>query len=106
MTGGKRIDPSWQRGFARSAGEALHPGLWKGLIGAWLPALGPSGLTLFDISPYRNHGAFTSLDSTDWFAGEKGYAIATDGGHVDCGVGGLSVGVNELAWERARSRVA
>ena len=79
--------PSYQRGFARSAGEALYPGLWRGLVGAWMPSLGPSGGQLFDVSGYGNHGALTNMEvSIDWIPTEKGYALDFDGSNEFVGV--------------------
>jgi len=72
VTGGFRrisppVRPSYQQGYARSAVESAHPEFWKGLVGAWVPALGPTGLTLRDVSAYENHGTLTNMDpATDW----------------------------------------
>ena len=74
------ITPSYAQGFARSQGDAQHPGLWRGLVGAWVPAMGSSGATLYDVSGYGNHGALTNMDpATDWVAGGKGTALDFDG---------------------------
>ena len=35
--------PSYEQGFAQSAGESADPNLWDGLSGLWLPSLGPTG---------------------------------------------------------------
>jgi hypothetical protein len=51
---------SYASGFAPRDGEALFPGLWRGCVVAWNPGLGPSGLTLRDWSPYKNHGTLTA----------------------------------------------
>lgn len=77
------VRPSWKSGFARSAAESAHPGLWEGLQGLWVPALGPTGLTLFDVSGRKNHGALTNMDpATDWVLGSPrtgGHALDHDG---------------------------
>lgn len=52
--------PSFREGFARSPGESEYPQLWKGLIGAWNPALGATGLTLWDGSHLKNRGTVTA----------------------------------------------
>jgi len=79
------IRPSHQTGFARSAGKSAYPGLWRGLVGAWVPALGPTGGTLVDVSGFGNHGdVTTTMDpATDWTIGNNprvpGYALDFDG---------------------------
>ena len=74
------ITPSYAQGFARSQGEAQHPGLWRGLVGAWIPMLGPSGTVLYDVSGRNNHGPFTSgLSEADWISTGIGPAISFDG---------------------------
>ena len=73
--------PSFKSGFARSAGESANPSLWKGLVGAWVPALGVTGVTtLRDVSGNGNHGTMNgSMTIDDWVAGERGYALDFDG---------------------------
>lgn len=74
-------NPSYGQGFARR-GESAKANLWHGLIGAWHPPLGPTGLTLFDQSGYGNHGALLNMDpGTDWVMTEKGWALDFDGGN-------------------------
>jgi hypothetical protein len=51
---------TYQNGFAPRDGEPLFPELWDGCVGAWNPGLGPTGLTLRDWSPYKNHGKNSS----------------------------------------------
>jgi len=53
--------PSYGQGYARSQAEAANPGLWTGLIGAWHPPLGPTGLTLFDVSGRGIDGTLTNM---------------------------------------------
>lgn len=49
--------------FARSAQESAHPNLWDNLIGAWVPALGPTSGIVYDISGRGKHATFhSSLD--------------------------------------------
>jgi hypothetical protein len=38
-----------------------HPSLRQGLVGAWCPSLGASGLTLIDRSGLNNHGTLTNM---------------------------------------------
>lgn len=69
--------PSWKQGFARSAAESRNPGLWKGLVGLWMPMLGPTGSTLFDLSGRCNESTFAgTLNPTeDWITTADGPAI-------------------------------
>ncbi len=75
----QRWTPSWKQGFARSQAESAFPNLWTNLRGLWAPALGPTGVQLFDVSGQRNHGAITDMDpATDWVPGDPrvgGYAL-------------------------------
>ena len=73
------IRPSYHQNFARSAGESKYPNLWKGLVGAWVPALGVTGGTLFDQSPFKNHGTLTNMEAVDWVIGQNGYSLNLDG---------------------------
>ncbi len=81
------LRPTWKSGFARNVGESANPHLW-GFSGAWVPALGVTGNTLFDVSGRRNHGILTNMDpATDWIIDEGGYALSYDGAndHIDMG---------------------
>ena len=70
------VRPSYGQGFARNAAEAENPGLRDGLVGLWALSLGPTGLTLFDVSGRRNHGTLTAMDpATDWVTTKKGWAL-------------------------------
>lgn len=80
--------PSYHQGYARNASESAYPGLWRGLMGAWLPSFGPSGNTLYDLSGKKNHGVLTAMDpATDWIVGLCGYALDFNGvdQYVDLG---------------------
>lgn len=83
----QQSEPSWKGGFARSIGESAFPSLRKGLVGAWIPSLGPTGLTLKDVSGFGNDGVLTNMATDDWVVGEKGYALDYDGvdEYVDLG---------------------
>lgn len=83
--------PSYQQGFARSAAESAYPQLWRGLVGAWVPSLGPTGGTLYDWSGYRNHGTLTNMDAaTDWTPGERGWKLDLDGSNDMISIGDVS----------------
>ncbi len=71
--------PSWKQGFARYGHLSAAPGLWKGLVGSWVSGLGPTGLTLRDVSNHGNHGTLTNMDPTDWVTtGQRGIPWALD----------------------------
>jgi hypothetical protein len=62
---------------ARHAAESLHPRLWRGLTGLWVPALGPTGTRLFDRSPYRRHGDIAAMNSPSlpWRVSQRGWHL-------------------------------
>ena len=56
--------------------ECESPNLWKGCVGLWVPALGPTGLTLWDLSGYQRHGTLTNMVAgTDWVQSPIGPAL-------------------------------
>ena len=64
-----------------NASRAVSPTLLHGLVGAWCPALGPSGYTLLDRSGRGHHGTMTNMDAaTDWEMTATGRAIRAAGG--------------------------
>ena len=66
--------------IARNASEAAHPHLWRGLVRAWVPALGVTGDTLRDVSGRKHHGTLTNMDlATDWQASDGGWCLDFDG---------------------------
>jgi len=78
---GLQPPPSYHQGFARSASESAYPGLWKGLVGAWVPSLGPTGSTLRDVSGYGNRGTLNG-ETAPIIGGnpkEPGYVLDYDG---------------------------
>ncbi len=99
--------PSWRQGFARYRHRSAFPGLWDGLAGAWLPALGPTGLTLPNTSGGGNHGILTGMDAaTDWVPGDPiggGYALDFDGVNDWVDLGRLSCAREQLTvWMHCR----
>ncbi len=57
-----------------------HPSLRQGLVGAWCPSLGASGLSLIDRSGRNNHGVLTNMGGQDnWRASQSGVALNFDG---------------------------
>jgi len=102
--------PSWKTGFARNASVSAYPRLWKGLIGAWSPNLGPTGLTLFDQSINKNNGTLTNMDAvTDWIVDERGYALDFDGtnDYINVGKNSFDLGIRRHAtfstWFRSNT---
>jgi hypothetical protein len=62
-----------------------HPSLRQGLVGAWCPSLGASGLSLIDRSGRNNHGTLTNMAGQDnWRASGSGVALQFDGSNDHC----------------------
>ncbi len=56
--------------------ESAFPHLWGGVVGAWAPCLGPTGLRLHDFSRRANWGTLTNMDAaTDWVVDGGQYAL-------------------------------
>lgn len=68
--------------------ESAYPHLWSGIVGAWCPSLGNTGLRLHDFSKNTNWGELrnTSL-ATVWQLSNQQLSINTDGSDdaIDCG---------------------
>lgn len=80
---------SYANGFAPRDGQPLYPQLWRGCVGAWAPCLGPTGLTLRDLSGKASHGTLANMDpSTDWSVQSGKYGLDFDGSndYVDLGL--------------------
>jgi len=58
--------PSYHQGLAYSASESAYPGSWKGLVGAWVPALGNTGNRVLDVSSVKNHATIDDFRAQDW----------------------------------------
>lgn len=57
-----------------------YPSLRQGLVGAWCPSLGASGLSLIDRSGRNNHGTLTNMaGQNNWQASGSGVALNLDG---------------------------
>ena len=70
--------PSWQD-FG-TFDESAYPTLWDGVVGAWAPCLGPTGLRLHDHNRRSNWGTLTNMDAeTDWILSGGQYALDFDG---------------------------
>ena len=70
--------PSWQDFGTHD--ESAYPELWEGVVGAWCPSLGPTGLRLHDHSRRNNWGTLSNMDPpTDWVVDGGQYAVDFDG---------------------------
>ncbi len=79
-----RIRPSYGSLIARSRGQSQFPQMWDGLIGEYVPALGSTGGTVFDLSEYKRHGTTSGIDTnSDWVASSNprlgGWSLNFDG---------------------------
>lgn len=107
----KYVKPSYHQGFANNAEDSARPQDWRGLVGLWLPQLGPSGITLRDWSGFANHGTLTNMDpATDWIIdGEYGYVLDLE--KANDYIGGMGtlpqlddvVPLTLIAWVNGRS---
>lgn len=75
--------------YAHGPGECEpeYAGLWKGLVGCWVPQMGPTGNRLLDVSGYGRHGTLTNMDPpTDWVTQQDGWALDLDANdYISCG---------------------
>jgi hypothetical protein len=72
--------PSFKQGFARSAAESEFPQLWRGLVGAWVPALGRCGDVLHDVCG-RRRTAVAVGSSVAWTPSLIGPAVDLSGNY-------------------------
>ena len=56
-----------------------HSSLRQGLVGAWCPSLGASGLSLIDRSGRGSHGTLVAPSANSWSASGDGLSVAFDG---------------------------
>lgn len=87
--------PSYATGFAKCAAESEYPELWQGLVGAWLPFLGPSS-KLWDISGHGNHG---TIHGATWGVSKFGGALGFNGVDDYVDVSSYSETTNSLTVE-------
>lgn len=73
--------PSYAQGFAEpGSAYAANPDGANALGALYMPSMGATGLSLNDLTRYKNHGALTSMDAaTDWVPTAKGMALDFDG---------------------------
>jgi len=75
-----KMMPTYHGGYARCAADSAAPGMWRGCVGAWYPTLGPTGVTLRDVSGRHNDGTLRYMDpATDWVQTPYGWATELDG---------------------------
>ena len=73
--------------------------LTDGLVGAWVPSLGPTAGVLLDRSAYSNHGTLTNMDpATDWQA-SGGWCLDFDGNND-------FVSVGDHQWSATRNTIS
>ncbi|MGQ9576484.1 MAG: LamG-like jellyroll fold domain-containing protein [Thermoguttaceae bacterium] len=93
--GSNLVLPSYCQRRLRGRGDCAAPALWDGLVGLWIPALGPSGTRLVDWSGYGNHGTLVNMNpGTDWVAGwypPGGWALRFEGSDDRVSCPGASV---------------
>jgi hypothetical protein len=65
--------PTQNLGFARTGQESDFPNLWKNLVAAYVPSLGPSNTTLYDVGSGKHHGSL--VNTPTFVAGKFGYAL-------------------------------
>jgi hypothetical protein len=85
-----------------------HPSIRQGLIRAWCPSLGASGLTLIDRSGQNAHGTLTNMAGQDnWQASGSGVALNFDAvnDYVACGAT-LTGAFTHSSWFFLRSFAA
>ena len=94
------VQPSYSAGFARSAAESANPGLWDGLVGAWIPCLGVTGGTIRDVSGRKSNGSL--VNDAAWVIKDGSPALDFDGSwdyvdldvavpHIDTAQGTMSI---------------
>lgn len=65
--------PTQDRSRARTGQESDFPNLWKNLVAAYVPSLGPNPTTLYDAGIGKHNGTLTN--SPTFTAGKFGYAL-------------------------------
>lgn len=63
--------------------ESAYPELWDGVVGAWAPCLGPTGLRLHDLSRRANWGTLTAMDTSAWVIRDGQYALRFNAGDTN-----------------------
>lgn len=69
-----KIVPGYKRGWA-TYGTSAKPALWKDLVGAWAPFLGPTGNTLRDHNGRDNHA---TINGATWLTRALGFNGSSD----------------------------
>ena len=64
--------PSYAGGFASPERGLIDRSLWDGVVGAWYPSLGATGLTVRDHSGRGNHGTVTGMTAAEAWADPAG----------------------------------
>ena len=72
-------------GRAKSAQTAERPDLWSGLVGCWLPILGPTDQTIPEISRRATSAIADGVETDDWLVVDGVRCVALNGGHGTSG---------------------
>ena len=75
--------PSYAGGFASPERGLIDRSLWDGVVGAWAPSLGATGLTLRDHSGKANHGTLTNATLATAWADPRGITLTTGTDYVN-----------------------
>lgn len=90
------LKPSYATGYAKNASQSAHPNLWDGLVGAFVPMLGYTGLSAKDVSGSQNEGVIyyqnRNIDDV-WTKTSNGWMLSTIN---NSGLKGVTTSVNRL----------
>jgi hypothetical protein len=103
--------PTYAGGFASpERGMLQHRNVWKGVVGAWLPSAGATGLTLRDHSGRGNHGTINGATAAEaWADTPRGLTFDGSDDYTRLPDETLPVGVNALTvsmWCKADDTAA
>lgn len=70
-------EPTYENGYAHSAGQSASPGLWPTY--AWVPRLGPTGTVVHEVNRGAGMTMGTMTPAAGWQVDENGYNITGDG---------------------------
>ena len=70
------VRPSYKSGFARSAADSAYPGLWNGLVGAWVPSIGNNGSVVRNLA---GGPSATLAGSAGWGQSSQGSVVELSG---------------------------
>jgi len=105
------IPPSYSNRFAQNTDECAFPQTRKELAGMWVPALGPTGVTLRDVSGFGNHGTLTNMDpNANWAIDNNqfapGYSLDFDNDLTSTQRHVVIAGDPGAVWDRATNQLS